>query len=295
MVWLHIKKNEQSLFLYETSAQCDTATLIDDLAHDLCAHGVFKPFDKHGYSDDELQRFAAEDAKAADSSCDVSGQQKIQEIADDDDVVKRDGREYLRRPDPTGRRCGEAPLEELQNVIKRTVSDARACIAKENVPAKTTLTRAKLQEAFDNIRGAVTIAYPMGLPEYDPVREALEDTEDLAGTSEGKETIDPPAASLWWAGKEITRGKKLADFIGKNEKTTIIAKLQKKGQGPPMREAPLNEAAQKEMMAYYYRKQEEHKKLAENDDDEFVNSAWANPKALKGAFTGVGNVSWKPR
>ena len=32
---------------------------------------------------------------------------------------------------------------------------------------------------------------------------------------------------LWWAGKEITRGKKLSDFIGKNEKTTIIAKLQK--------------------------------------------------------------------
>ena len=34
-------------------------------------------------------------------------------------------------------------------------------------------------------------------------------------------------AQLWWAGKEMMRGKKLADYIGKNEKTTIIAKLQK--------------------------------------------------------------------
>jgi len=34
-------------------------------------------------------------------------------------------------------------------------------------------------------------------------------------------------ASLWWAGKEIARGKKLCDFVGKNEKTKIVCKLQK--------------------------------------------------------------------
>ena len=34
-------------------------------------------------------------------------------------------------------------------------------------------------------------------------------------------------SSLWWAGKEMVRGKKLADFVGKNEKTKIVAKLQK--------------------------------------------------------------------
>ena len=32
---------------------------------------------------------------------------------------------------------------------------------------------------------------------------------------------------MWWAGKELQRGKKLQDFIGKNEKTKLIAKLQK--------------------------------------------------------------------
>ena len=34
-------------------------------------------------------------------------------------------------------------------------------------------------------------------------------------------------ASLWWAGKELARGKKLSDFIGTNEKTKIVCKLQK--------------------------------------------------------------------
>lgn len=39
--------------------------------------------------------------------------------------------------------------------------------------------------------------------------------------------MDEDTAQLWWAGKELARGKKLLDYIGKNEKTKIIAKLQK--------------------------------------------------------------------
>ena len=31
------------------------------------------------------------------------------------------------------------------------------------------MTQAMLQEAWDGLRGAVTIAYPQGLPEYDEV------------------------------------------------------------------------------------------------------------------------------
>jgi len=30
---------------------------------------------------------------------------------------------------------------------------------------------------------------------------------------------------LWWAGKELVRGKVLADYIGKNEKTKIVVKF----------------------------------------------------------------------
>jgi Cilia- and flagella-associated protein 298 len=41
------------------------------------------------------------------------------------------------------------------------------------------------------------------------------------------EVIGIENASLWWAGKELIRGKKLCDFIGRNEKTKLICKLQK--------------------------------------------------------------------
>ena len=39
--------------------------------------------------------------------------------------------------------------------------------------------------------------------------------------------LDETSAQLWWAGKELTRSKKLLDFVGRNEKTTIITKSQK--------------------------------------------------------------------
>lgn len=34
---------------------------------------------------------------------------------------------------------------------------------------------------------------------------------------------------LWWASKELQRGKKLQDYVGKNEKTKLVVKMQKVG------------------------------------------------------------------
>ena len=51
------------------------------------------------------------------------------------------------------------------------------------------------------------------------------------------------------------------DYVGRNEKTKIVAKLQRKGQGAPAREHVFSEEEQKKMMAYAYRKQEELKVL----------------------------------
>lgn len=53
----------------------------------------------------------------------------------------------------------------------------------DQVARKVVLTQAMLEDSIDNIRGAVMIAFPQGLPEWDLVRQALEDTEELAGTS----------------------------------------------------------------------------------------------------------------
>ncbi len=71
--------------------------------------------------------------------------------------------------------------------------------------------------------------------------------------------LEEDSAQLWWAGKALARDKKLSDYLGRNEKTTIVAKLQKKSQGAPGREPVFSEEEQKKMMAYAYKKQEEFK------------------------------------
>ena len=77
----------------------------------------------------------------------------------------------------------------------------------------------------------------------------------------GQQVLEEETAQLWWAGKELMRSKKLMDYVGRNEKTKIVAKLQRKGQGAPARESVFSEEEQKKMMAYAYRKQEELKVL----------------------------------
>jgi hypothetical protein len=55
------------------------------------------------------------------------------------------------------------------------------------------------------------------------------------------------------------RDKKLADYVGRNEKTKVILKLQKQGQGAPGREPVISEEERKQMMLHAYRRQEELK------------------------------------
>lgn len=55
----------------------------------------------------------------------------------------------------------------------------------------------------------------------------------------------------------------------------------------------MSEEEQKNMIAHYHRKQQEAEKMALEDEDAYMHSSWANPKNLKNAFSGVGEISWK--
>ena len=141
--------------------------------------------------------------------------------------------------DPNGKRDGNAPIPQVQEMLRKALDDAAAAASKKNVEAKRPLTRKDLMDAIGVVRGAVMIAYPMGLPEWDPVRMDIEGDEKPSNTPLGIDILDG-SAQLWWAGKQMIPGNKLADHVGRNEKTKIIAKLQKKGSGAPQREAPIS-------------------------------------------------------
>merc|ERR1719207_489317 len=119
----------------------------------------------------------------------------------------------------------------------------------------------------------------------------LEDRENLEGQA-SMEYFDPEASSLWCFSKELQRDKLLSDYVGKNDKTKVVTKLQKKGAGAPAREPVVSEEEQKAMIAHYHKKQAEAEKMALEDEDAYLHSAWANPRGLKNSFTGVGEISW---
>ncbi|XP_048765916.2 cilia- and flagella-associated protein 298-like [Ostrea edulis] len=290
MVKLHIKKGDESQFLYDTTVEQP----IDDLLNDVCAihngrlkvqricaemdelanHGITLPPNMQGLTDEQVEELKLKDEWA--EKCAPQGGVK-------------------ENKDPIGRRNGQAPNEKMAEMMKKTANEAKDMISKKKVAANVCVTQATVKEALDILRGAVMIVYPMNLPPHENVRLELENNEDLTGTQASNEVLDEGNASIWFSGKEMIRGKQLKDFIGKNEKTKIVAKIQKRGLGAPGREPVVTEDEQKKMMAFYYKKQEEFTKLEAESEDAYLDSQWADSNQLKRQFHGMNNIKWGPR
>ena len=279
MVLIHCKgKSDDHQFLYETTTETPVSTVVRELVEihnlrlriqrlkvegdELAQHGPARHPDKQGL-DEDLQAEA------------------------DGVLAPERGPTFCK--DPNGKRDGNAPVAQVATMLRKALDDAAHVASKKQVTERRAVTTKKmLMDAIDVVRGAVMIAYPMGIPEWDPVRMDIEADEKPGDTPAGADVLDPTNAQLWWAGKLMIASNKLAAHVGKNEKTKIIATLQKKGAGAPQREAPVSAEEQKAMMAYYHKRQEEMAALEANQEDDYANSAWADSRALKSHFSGVG-------
>jgi len=290
MVIITVKSGAEAQFLFETPAQTSiedcrdkirdiynarlkverVATEIDQLGQ----YGTILPDNMQGLNDEQIAEMKLTDPWTA--KCKPSGGS-----VDNKDIYNR--------------RNGKRPTDQMVKVLQDTIAQSREAVSKKQVDAKKSLTLDTVREAIDNMKGAVTIVYPMGLPPHDPIQAEFDNREDLSGQQASKLVIPELQCALWWAQKELQDGKKLADYSGRNDRTKIVVKIQKIGQSAPAREAVVSEEQQKEMMARAYRRQEELKKLAENDDDDYMNSAWADSSALKRSLTGMGNIKIGPR
>lgn len=279
MVILDVKRSEKkNEFLFETTVKVKMSDLLRELCDvhnlrlkvlrlalcckELAKHGPIRPEETRGISSD-LSKV---------SELDVNAYGKPS------------------NPDEHGFRTGCPPPPEVADVLRRTAEEAEAAVSVALVQNKRTLDRQTCQTQIDNMRGAVMIAYPAfhRLPVYDPARLELEDREELDGASELQAVLDHTQTNLWWAGKELRTDKTLEEFVGKNEKTKIVAKLAPKSSGAPVREPRIDENTHKSMLAHYYKKQEEQKKLTQDEDDSYLDAQWADPKALKSHLVGGG-------
>ncbi|PAA60456.1 hypothetical protein BOX15_Mlig029277g1, partial [Macrostomum lignano] len=290
MVVIHIKKGDQSQFLFETTVaqpvdefiaqavqvyngRLKIGRICDEIS-ELEKHGLTLPPNMQGLTDEQVTELKLRDEWG--EKCTPSGG-------------------FVESRDPIGRRNGRAPTENIVQVLSKTRKEARQMISKDLVAAGQAVNMASIQEALQILSGAMTIAYPMGLPPHEPIRMELQNEEDLSGTQASLEVIPPGDASAWFSGKEMQAGKLLSDYLGRNEKCKAIVKLAKRGQGPPAREPVVSEQEQKEMMAFYYRKQQEAKKLEESRDDSYMDSEWADSQQLRRAFHGLSDIKWGPK
>ncbi|XP_065222899.1 cilia- and flagella-associated protein 298 isoform X3 [Planococcus citri] len=254
MVQLHIKKGDESQFLYDSSVnttvdECyNSVTMIyngrlkiNRICNDmeqLSKHGTMLPSNIAGLTEEQVEELKLVDEWG--EKCLPSG-------------------DWTLNKDPVGRRNGKQPDESMQKLIMKAVDEAKAIISKKQVQAGVFLNQKKIQETLDMLQGTVTIVYPMNLPPHDPIRLEFENCEDLTGTQASLEVIDPALAQLWFSGKLLERGKKLSDYLGRNEKTKVVLKISKSGTGPPPKESILTEEEKKLMMLHAFRRQEELK------------------------------------
>uniref|UniRef100_A0A3Q3WLM1 Cilia and flagella associated protein 298 n=1 Tax=Mola mola TaxID=94237 RepID=A0A3Q3WLM1_MOLML len=258
MVLLHVKRGDESQFLFSTTVDAPLETLIQQITAiyngrlkvdrlcseipELADHGITLPPNMQGLTEEQIVELNLKDEW--EDKCMPSGGA----------VFKKD---------EIGGRNGHAPNDKMKEVLMKTVEAAKALISKKQAEANVCVTMEMVTGALDQLRGAVMIVYPMGLPPHDPIRMEFEDREDLSGTQASLRVIAEDECQLWWAAKEMQRGKKVQDYVGKNEKTKLVVKIQKK--------------------------------LEATDDDSYLDSEWSDRQALKKQFQGLTNIKWGPR
>lgn len=91
------------------------------------------------------------------------------------------------------------------------VTKAREYLSKNKVALKQCLSLSGLQSLYDNMKGAMMIAYPgyHGLPQYEPVVQILESQFIYDDRVNDNFDYFPKTEdiSVWCVGKEFQRGK----------------------------------------------------------------------------------------
>ncbi|XP_048036812.1 cilia- and flagella-associated protein 298 isoform X2 [Megalobrama amblycephala] len=181
MVQLHVKRGDESQFLFSTTVDVSIETLTQQISaiyngrlkvdricseiQELADHGITLPPNMQGLTDDQIMELKLKDEW-------------------EDRCIPSGGAEF--KKDEIGRRNGHAPNEKMKDVLRKTMEDSKALISNKQVKANVCVTMDMVKEALDQLRGAVMIVYPMGLPPHDPIRMEFENQEDLTGTQRGQ-------------------------------------------------------------------------------------------------------------
>ena len=102
---------------------------------------------------------------------------------------------------------------DFDNIIPRLTfcTSSLELLLQDNVTRKVAISIHMLQEKLDNIRGAVMMAYPMGLPAWDIVKLTIDGSTGLEGTSAAQEIFDEDTSEVWVASRCLDRSQSFSE------------------------------------------------------------------------------------
>ena len=294
MVLLHFKIAEKNQFIYSVPATTPITDIIrgaveinnlrckiDTLCmvtEELIKHGPLKPEEYRGLKETE----------------NLDENIEPQYRAKKTPFPEKVGTKY--NEDKTNQRTGWILEDDINKKIMEAVKEAKEYLDPKRAESRKITTSDELNKLIQLMYGGVMIGYPAyhGLGEWEPCRVIFEDKSDILKKDEpNQDYFQFDTTCLWYAGKELERGKLLSDYIGKNEKTKVVVKFTKKGSGAPVREPLIDKETHSKMLQYYYKKQEEEKKLQNENEDSYLDSQWADPKQMGKKLYMNGEISWK--
>ena len=72
-----------------------------------------------------------------------------------------------------------APTEKMALLLTKVTAEATCGISEQCIAAEIYLTPLKITELLETLKDTLAIVYPMGLPPYDPIRQELENCEEV--------------------------------------------------------------------------------------------------------------------
>lgn len=282
MVLIHVKKGDRSQFLHEAPFEQQIDEILRDIVQinntkvkieilitnikGLLEHGPLRPEAVRGLTSSDTYTPAYE---------------TLSQHEKDFLSISLPGHTLV--TDQTGYRTGLIASKNNSEKLIEVIEQAKNKVSNENADKKVVLLQKDLQEILMLLKGGIMIVYPgyYGLPEWDPVFQILEDKMVLLAHYPDCEWIEEKKSTLWWAKRELVSLQPLSNFVGKNNKTKIIAKLMEKGKGAPLSEPAIDKETHNKMLSFYHKKQEEMKKLEEDNEDFYLDSTWANSQNLK--------------
>ncbi|KAK2828343.1 hypothetical protein Q5P01_019377 [Channa striata] len=148
MVQLHVKRGDESQFLFNTTVDAPLETVIQQITAiyngrlkvdrlcseipELADHGITLPPNMQGLTDEQIVELKLKDEW--EDKCVPSG----------GPVFKKD---------EIGRRNGHAPNEKMKEVLLRTVEEAKALVSKKQVQANVCVTMEMVKEPWISLGG----------------------------------------------------------------------------------------------------------------------------------------------